>query len=317
MIIYKKRTKESIENIKYKGKIVIKIPIIQWMKAHLWGEYHFALAMKKYLERENWEVLIQIIPEWYSSKDKDFDIVIVLRGNREYFPKKQHLNIMWNICHPNMVSINEYNNYDYVFIASNIWAKHLSRLCSVKVEPLLQCTDTELFFPQNISEYNYELLFVGNSRHIFRKIIKDLLPTNRELSVYGENWSKFIHRKHIKGKHIENKELNKVYSSCKILLNDHWADMREKGFLSNRLFDGFASGAFIISDEIKGGREVFGDALVTYKNSVELYNLIEKYLADVNLRKEKSEKGYGIVVKNHTFEKRVKKIIEVIENRLI
>lgn len=299
-----------------KKKIVIKVPVLKWSNAHLWGDYHFALAIKKQFERKNWEVLIQIYPEWKTKDDSSYDAVIVLRGLKRYSPKRKHFNIMWNISHPDDVMVEEYNKYDYVFIASNIWAGYISSLCDVKVEAMLQCTDSKLFYPEESIKYNHELLFVGNSRRVFRKIIRDVLIKDRELAVYGSCWDEIISSKYIKGKYIPNKELHKAYSSCKILFNDHWDDMRKKGFLSNRLFDGYASGAFIISDNVKGYREVFGNALVTYKTKEELHSLIEKYSKNEILRKEKARKGYEIVTKKHTFEKRVERIIEVIEKNI-
>ncbi|PAB59157.1 CgeB family protein [Anaeromicrobium sediminis] len=297
-------------------KIVIKIPVFNWSNAHLWGDYHFALAMKKQFERKNWKVLIQIYPEWNTRDDNGYDVAIVLRGIRKYSPNRKHFNIMWNISHPNDITIREYNEYDYVFVASNIWSNYISSLCDVKVEPMLQCTDPELFYPQKSLKYNHELLFVGNSRKVFRKIVKDVLATNNKLAIYGTCWDSFIDKKYFKGIYIENKELRKAYSSCKILFNDHWEDMKKKGFLSNRLFDGYASGAFIISDNVRGSQSVFGDALVTYETKEELGNLIEKYLKNESLRKEKARKGYENVIKKHTFEKRVERIIEVIEKNI-
>ena len=61
---------------------------------------------------------------------------------------------------------------------------------------------------------------------------------------------------------------------------------------------------------------MFGDVLVTYQTKEELNNLIEKYLKDERLRKEKARKGYEIVIKKHTFEMRVKRILEVIERKI-
>jgi hypothetical protein len=101
----------------------------------------------------------------------------------------------------------------------------------VPVETMFQCCDPDLFYREPSSKYNHELLFVGNSRNVFRKIMKDLLPTDKSLAVYGNNWEELIDEKYIMGNHIPNKELRKAYSSCKILLNDHWDDMREKGFI--------------------------------------------------------------------------------------
>ncbi|MCE7697903.1 MAG: glycosyltransferase [Methanobacterium paludis] len=160
------------------------------------------------------------------------------------------------------------------------------------------------------------MLFVGNSRKVYRKIIKDLLPTDKDLAVYGTNWERLIPKEYIKGEHIPNRELRKAYSSCKILLNDHWDDMREKGFISNRLFDGFTAGAFIISDNIQGAEKVFGDALVTYDNPEELSSLIETYLDNEEKRTKKIEKGKTIVKEHHSFQKRVERILKVLDKNL-
>ncbi len=90
-----------------------------------WGDYHFALSLKKELEKNNCEIILQILPEWNSDLDSDCDVIIVLRGLSEYKPKKQHFNIMWNISHPDDVRIDEYNQYDHVFIASELWAQKI------------------------------------------------------------------------------------------------------------------------------------------------------------------------------------------------
>lgn len=307
--------KEVLEHYFLKTKISIKIPAPSWKTVHEWGDYHLALGLKKEFEKKDCDVILQILPEWDSNDDADCDIVLVLRGLSKYNPKKQHFNIMWNISHPDKVEIDEYNQYDHVLIASKSWADKLKEIINVPVETMLQCTDPELFYPEFSTDYDHDLLFVGNSRKVFRKIIKDLLPTNKDLSIYGTNWKKLVDKKYIKGEHIPNNELRKAYSSCKILLNDHWDDMREKGFISNRLFDGFAAGAFIISDGINGASEVFGDALITYKNSEELEKLISHYLKNEKDRILLSEKGKKIVLNNHTFQKRVEHILQIINSK--
>ena len=77
----------------------------------------------------------------------------------------------------------EYNEYDHIFVASNKWTNELINKLDVPVESLLQCTDPELFYPEASEEYQHELLFVGNGRNVFRKIIKDLLPTERDFGL--------------------------------------------------------------------------------------------------------------------------------------
>lgn len=292
--------------------ICIKLPAPSWERALTWGDYHMALALSREFKRRGHNVTIQCFPEWGSELDGDCQAVIVLRGARAYQPKKRHINILWNISHPDRVSIEEYNQYDYVCIASKKWARHMKPILSVPVEEMLQCTDPTWFKPFNDDSYKHEILFVGNTRNIYRKIIRDLLPTQRDLAVYGKKWHRFIESKYIKGSYIANDQLYKYYGSSGILLNDHYDDMRKKGFISNRIFDGLAAGAFIISDNVKRIEKVFGDAVVTYKKQRELAELIEYYLSRPDLRKKKAEEGAYIVLRDHTFSNRVDRFLQII-----
>lgn len=299
-----------------KIKIAIKIPVPSWKTANDWGDYHFALALQKEFEKKGCDVIIQILTEWYNSDDDDCDVVLVLRGIQKYRPNNKHFNIMWNISHPDEIDIDEYNQYDYVLIASEIWADKIKELADVPVETMFQCCDPDLFYREPSSKYNHELLFVGNSRNVFRKIMKDLLPTDKSLAVYGNNWEELIDEKYIMGNHIPNKELRKAYSSCKILLNDHWDDMREKGFISNRLFDGFASGTLIISDKVEGAEDIFGEALITYETRDELISLIDLYLDNKELRRKIVETTRNNVIEHHTFQNRAEYMLKIINSNL-
>lgn len=302
------KIKELLEEYILKTKMAIKIPAPNWDEAQEWGDYYMALGLKKELERKGCEVILQVLPEWNGDGDARCDTVLVLRGLSQYKPKPQHFNMMWNISHPDDVSIEEYNQYQHVFIASEFWASEIALKVDVPVEAMLQCTDPELFYPDPDDKYKHDLLFVGNSRGVYRKIIKDLLPTDEDLAVYGAGWDGLIDKKYIKGEHIPNNELRKAYSSCKILLCDHWDDMRDKGFLSNRLFDASACGAFIISDKVRGVGEVFGDALMTYKNHEELESLINYYLS-----KGFDNKKFINIITKHTYQKCVEQILELLE----
>lgn len=293
-------------------KIAIKIAAPKWETVHEWGDYHMALGLKKQFEKKGHQVIIQLLYEWDNGDDLSCDVVILLRGLNAYKPKKQHINIMWNISHPDKVTMEEMNEYDYVFVSSDYWSEHISDLVTVPVESMLQCTDPELFKRSSGKGESCELLFVGNSRKMFRKVIQDIVPTEHNLHVYGTNWGAFIDESYIKGEHIPNKELFEHYGSCAILLNDHWDDMREKGFISNRIFDALSTGAFIISDKVKGIEQVFGDSVVTYETATELKEMVDYYLAHPDERNEKAIKGCKIVREHHTYQNRVERFLEVI-----
>lgn len=313
---YKIQTQKLINTLKEENvlaKIVIKIPANSWRGIENCGDYHLALGLKKEFERKKCKVLLQIFPEW-DEGDDDYDAVIVLRGLHSYKPKKHHFNIMWNISHPDLVTLEEYNDYDHVFVASDKWAEILKTKVSVPLESMLQCTDPELFYPEYSREFAQELLFVCNNQGEMRKMVKDLISTDKGFGLFGTKWVEFIPSKYIISNHIPNISLHKAYSSSKILVNNHRKDMRDKGFISNRIFDGFASGAFIISDEIIGAKEIFGDSLITYSNKEDISEKIDYYLEHEEERREIALKGRQTVLSEHTFTKRVDHILRIINH---
>ena len=277
---------------------------------HQWGDYFFALALKKSFQKKGFHVIIQEKEDWYSSNIKA-DINLVLRGKVEYHPNFDEINVMWNISHPDLVTKQEYEQYDICFISSEKYAEKLNNEVKTIVKPLLQCTDPDVFYTSKDEFLSENLLFVGRTRGEYRKIIKDVMETDFDVSVYGGGgWHRYIDEKYIKEEFIPNDELNKYYSSCNILLNDHWEEMRIWDFPSNRLFDALACGTFIISDEIESAHTVFEDTVITYNDADDLNDKIEYYLTHDEEREKISKKGQEIVLKNHTFDNRVETIID-------
>ena len=173
---------------------------------HHWGDYFFSKALKKSFEKKGFNVVIQEREDWYDDNVKA-DINLVLRGVVEYKPNFDEINIMWNISHPDMVETEEYDNYDICFISSEKYANLLKNNVNTTVKPLLQCTDPDVFFNEEDTSITDDILFVGVTRGVYRDIVKDVLKTNHDVSIYGMGWEKFIDEKFIKGQFIENNEL--------------------------------------------------------------------------------------------------------------
>ena len=221
---------------------------------------------------------------------------------------------MWNISHPDIITAQEYEAYDHVFVASQSYAKELKAEIKTPVTALLQCTDTGLFYPDAREDVPaHDVLFVGNSRKQDRKIVKDAISCDLPLSVYGTLWKGLIPERYIKGAYVKNHGLRCFYSRCKILLNDHWPSMGAKGFISNRIFDAGACGACIVSDEASGISKLFADAVVTYRDAAELKRIVNDLLSNREKAKANGEKLRAIVSTGHSFENRVDDIIKVIE----
>ncbi len=236
--------------------IAIKCPVPDNAKT-AWGDYHFAKALAKALGRQGFRVRVDLLPEWITARSPADDVVIVLRGLSAYSPSKEQINICWLISHPEGVTDIELEHYDHVFVASTVYAETLGRQVTKPITTLLQCSDPEIFhLPKGRPEDEIDILFVGNSRGQARKIVTDALSERLPIAVYGRHWDGRIDPSVIRGHHIKNRELHAYYGSAKIVLNDHWPDMRANGFVSNRIFDVGLSGGFRDFRHVRRSRAV-------------------------------------------------------------
>ncbi|MEO8436827.1 MAG: glycosyltransferase [Chloroflexota bacterium] len=272
--------------------------------ADRWGDYHFARALQRALERAGHPTRLHLLPDWASGVAAREDVTVHLLGLKDAPIRPDQVNLLWQISHPDVATPELYERYDHVFVASDPFAARMATLAKVPVTALHQATDPERFRPDPTGP-EHELLFVGNSRNVRRRIVDDAVATGHDLAVYGGRWRPdLIDPRFLKGEQIPNDELRRYYSSAAIVLSDHWHDMRAEGFISNRLYDALACGAFVISDHIEGLQAEFDDAVVTYQDRDELRTLVERYLADPAERRRRGELGRAAVLARHTFEAR-------------
>lgn len=303
----------AIPSIKFREQqrtvtLAIKISAPNADVAHEWGDYHFARQLGTALQDRGWVTRVDCQDEWPRRGD---EAVLVLRGRNRYVVDQSAVNMMWQISHPDRMSEAELADYDHVFVASDIHSRALGARTVTPVSLLHQATDPQVFRPPlTPSTPVHPVLFVGNSRRQYRTFVRWCVEADVDVAVYGSLWQDLIPDRLVRGYYIPNDELHRWYGSAHILLNDHWDTMREFGFLSNRLFDGAASGAFIISDPVRGLSEVFGDTIETASSSQELRQKIDFYLSRPAERKVKAEAAQYIVRKNHTFAHRADTVIE-------
>jgi GT2 family glycosyltransferase/glycosyltransferase involved in cell wall biosynthesis len=277
-----------------------------------WGDYHYALALKNEFEKRGYKANILSKEKWYNVSSAKY--VVVLRGVKAYYPAEdeERRYIMWNISHPADVKMYEYDLYNHVFFASKLMQDKLKDKLNVGTGVLPQCTDPEVMTATG-NEKKYELLFVGNSRRVYRQILKDVIPPKYKLTVYGRHWEEFPVKDYVVADYIDNNEVGQAYHDAKILLNDHWDDMKEYGIVSNRIFDALSAGAFVISDDVVGMDEMLGGSVVTYKNADDLSEKIDYYMQHEEERNEKAEAGKKLVRAEHTFANRADELIKVME----
>jgi spore maturation protein CgeB len=220
---------------------------------------------------------------------------------------------MWIISHPDDVSVRECEKYDLVLVASRQYADWLRPQLEVPVVYLPQATDSRRFRPEaRQDELASEVLFVGNSRGQHRPAVDWAIEAGLPLTVYGEGWDDMIPPRFVRATHFPNDQLAHLYASADVVLNDHWPDMREQGFISNRIFDALASGAVVVSDRAAGLGEMFGDLVPTYADGDELKEVVWDILEDDTHRRELSRSASDLVAREHTFERRAQELVDLL-----
>lgn len=250
----------------------IKIAAPPGPRGEWWGDTHFARGIAAALGRLGQEVVIDA----YAARERTTtyldDVVLALRGPEPIHPIAGTKSLLWIISHPDEIRETDLDGYDVVFAASSMWADSASSTFGREIRALRQCTDIERFRAQGTPR-SRELVFVGTARGIPRPSIIEPLKAGIPVSVYGPDWSGWISGDAIKGSGIANADLPAVYEGAGAVLNDHWPAMKEAGFISNRLYDVVAAGGRAISDDVTGIAEIFGGAVVTYRDIPELLDL--------------------------------------------
>lgn len=291
-------------------RIGIRIEVPSWDVAERWGDLHFARDIQRAMEHAGHPTRIHLRPEWdawWAARD---DIGLHLLGRDVARRRAGRIEVLWHISHPDAGSAEAYASHDLAFVASDSFAAWMDDRVDVAVRPLHQATDPRRFQPGTAGPH-HTLLFVANSRGVRRHIIDDLLPIDRELAVYGKSWTpERLDPRYVAGEHIPNDRLSGYYASADIVLNDHWPDMQREGFLSNRLYDASAAGAFVITDGVDGLDAEFDGGVVAYDDAADLHRLIDRFLADPVARSEHAARARDAVLARHTFEHRVRELFE-------
>lgn len=222
---------------------------------------------------------------------------------------------MWNISHPQSVSIQEYDKYDIVFIASHYYAKVIKEAIQKPVYPLLQCTDIEEFYPRDVQSESCinDIIFVGNTRNVKRSCIIWAIEYGLPVKIWGRGWEKRIDKKYIAGTYIDNKKLGTLYSNARATLNDHWSDMREYGYINNRIFDALACALPVISDYHQELSRLFPEEILYYRNKEEFIACINNLKQSYSCIKSRVRRVFPRIEQEFSFKNRAEFILNKVK----
>ncbi len=281
-----------------------------------WGDTFFARDLAAALSRLDQEVVVDHRESHVRPRSEHLDDVsLVLRGLDDTPVHPHALNVLWVISHPDLVTDAELGRFDQRYAAGPAWAARVTGRTGLEVRPLYQATDPTRFSPDATPDRpEVDALFVGKTRGVVRPVVHDALDAGLELGVWGEGWEGLVPSTVFRGVFVPNDQLAARYRGARVVLNDHWGDMAREGFLSNRLFDAAASGAFVISDAVPGLQELFGDAVRPYGDPAELAALAasDQSAYDVEQRVARGHR----VGAEHSFDRRAAVLLDDVRSAL-
>jgi hypothetical protein len=288
----------------------LKNPAPSGPEGDSWGDTYFAQHLAAALRRCGQEVVVDRREGFYRTSGRHDDVVLVLRGLSPYRPQFGPINLEWVISHPEVVTRRELLSFDRVFAAGAHWAHETSAAWQVRIDPLLQATDPTVFHPDaGPPDAGPEVLFVGSSRSTDRPLVlwaAEHLP----VAVYGPDWEGRIPPERIAGAHFPHEQLGAAYRGARLVLNDHWEDMRTAGFVSNRLFDAAAAGARVISDPVDGVTDLFGRSVQVVSSPEELVALAKSADLDAVFGDDAERRAVAARVRaEHSFDARARSLV--------
>ena len=285
-----------------------------WNRARFWGDTHLARGLMRSFRKLGHEASELNASDWQGRRAASCDVVIHLRGLRRRPVARGQWNLLWIISHPDKLEPGECDDYDLVASASRQHAEQLSGELGRPVHYLAQATDIDTF-KTGFHDATYEdaVLYVGNARIPHRLAPRWLMRNNRAFQLYGRLWDTFPEAEFVRGEYIANQDLAAAYRSAAVVVADHHGSMRTSGFVANRLFDVLASGGVVLSDDVVGLQEVFGELVPTYSNARELESQLRLLLSDASLRRRLAAEGRRLVLSEHTLDHRARRWLELLD----
>jgi GT2 family glycosyltransferase/spore maturation protein CgeB len=282
------------------------------------GDFYTAMEMATALRNQyGWEVL-------FVKKDMGHipgtDVLVVMRHDYD-LRKIQELNpgaitIAWIRNRLNQwIASPFYQDYQILF-CSSIFAVEQIQIQTSRQAHLLPIATNELrFFPLKESNVaTTDIVFTGNFLGDERDGINYLenISHGASFSIYGHGWDQHPTLKKYWRGAVPYEELNSIYASAKIVIDDSHPVTREFNSLNSRVFDAVSAGSLVITNCVGGAKEVFGDALPVFNSPEELNSHLQFYLHNPEKRKEKIQELRAIVLEGHTYSGRATQFKKVL-----
>ena len=214
-------------------------------------------------------------------------------------------------------------HYDYFFIYDDEDVLNSIRIDAPCVKSIPLACNPSIHKTINLSEqekkqYGNQVCFVGSLNSTREELLNSL--SDFDLGIWG-NWEKENPqlKKFYREKNVYFQEATKIYNASDITLDIHiFFGTSNKAFdINPRVFEAAGCGAFVLTNENAYLSKLFeiDKEIVCYRDENELNEKIKYYLKHPQERKAIAQRAQQRVYRDHTYEKRLQKIISVIEDK--
>ena len=158
----------------------------------------------------------------------------------------------------------------------------------------------------------------NDNENILRKssieeLVMPLIDKGYNLSIWGNGWENFVPKRYLKG-YLAYQDLNKLYSSSKIVLGLEWDGVSETK-TTGRPYEVLGCNTLYLTLKTKALSNIFTDKkhLLLSSSKCETLALVEYYLNNEIERNKISEEGQKEVYEKHTYFHRAGEFINAIK----
>ena len=289
--------------------ICIKIAASTQAKMVNWGDYYFALGMARAFSELGHRVTIASQENWNKITSPG-GIDLVLRGRAQVPRIPGRTCLFWAIS-KGMRDMN-YNEADHVFWASPTEMADGQKGRGEGISSFLpQAFDAHAMSPGSLRSRK-DIVFVGRARSDHERVaIKYAVGVGEDVKIWGPGWNDTEYADHVVADGIANSDLHKIYQSAQIVLNDHTKVMKDRGLLSNRVFDALACGAIPISEDVGFVPDDIAEFVYTFKDEKSFKTVMKAAKSESEGKREKRMVLAKELAKSHSFHARARTILDV------
>jgi spore maturation protein CgeB len=206
--------------------------------------------------------------------------------------------------------------HDFVFTTCSSMIARYKEVGANHVEYLAFGCDPELAKHDHLNEQppNLDLVFIGTFDRRRESILRKMVGLN--LAVHGKFWKNPLVgrriRSQVRSSGAYGSAMFQVYKQSKMVLDVHRTDELKSGKKANmRVFEATANGSFLFTDLPSGLDELFAPGReVGYYHEDDVRECAEYYLRNEEERKKIALKGRERALTEHTYDGRMKKLLE-------